>query len=349
MTSQVAHRVAAHVLIAIPTYNRAAALRDTLNTLAPQLDQGVFVLIIDNCSTDETPVVCEEFRSCFPQNARVLRNTVNIGACPNIMRCFETGDHGWLWVLPDDDIVAPNAVTLIREHASQHPTASFINFSTSLLSAQNATRTRDTVVNGLDGLLSACDSFGNLLFLAATVYNVSRIRDVIRPAYNSIPTFAPQVAVQLLALAAANNTAILAASPIAEWSGQVEWDRRAVANGLTNMLAYAPSVTGRRRLFQLIEREFPFSASHPMLAGLNALVDGERALSDRIIRCGIICGYTGKYTFHSVFLLILRGLLRLRLDVPLRALRALIDRQRRYFRDAAKGGSVTNWHECDRL
>jgi glycosyltransferase involved in cell wall biosynthesis len=46
--------------IAIITYNRAAALRRTIGQLAAGAFRGCKLRILDNCSTDETPRVCEE-------------------------------------------------------------------------------------------------------------------------------------------------------------------------------------------------------------------------------------------------------------------------------------------------
>ena len=69
--------------IAIPTYNRAAALEQTLGIVVPQLDSGSRLVVIDNASSDDTAAVCDRYvRTGAPID--IIRNRVNIGANANI-------------------------------------------------------------------------------------------------------------------------------------------------------------------------------------------------------------------------------------------------------------------------
>ena len=65
--------------ICIPTYNRAAILRDTLEKYSScaEFDDSVEIVISDNASPDETPAVCKEFTQKF-SNIRYYRNVVNV-------------------------------------------------------------------------------------------------------------------------------------------------------------------------------------------------------------------------------------------------------------------------------
>ena len=88
--------------IFVITYNRAAALDRTLR----QLDETPFaacrITVLDNCSTDETPAVCEAQRQRF-RHLRVVRHRRNIGLCANYLRVVELSDRLYTWVLCDDD------------------------------------------------------------------------------------------------------------------------------------------------------------------------------------------------------------------------------------------------------
>lgn len=52
--------------ICIPTRNRAALLRELLESIVSQIEPDVEIVISDNGSTDETPRIIAEFRDRFP-------------------------------------------------------------------------------------------------------------------------------------------------------------------------------------------------------------------------------------------------------------------------------------------
>ncbi|HVC90960.1 MAG TPA: glycosyltransferase family 2 protein [Acidobacteriaceae bacterium] len=100
--------------IAIPTFNRAKYLRESLSTLFDQLDAQptVELLVSDNASSDETSAVIDEFQT-RGLKLRYLRNEVNLGVDANFLRCFEQACGKYLWVLGDDDIVVPGGLNKI--------------------------------------------------------------------------------------------------------------------------------------------------------------------------------------------------------------------------------------------
>ena len=97
--------------IAIPTYNRAACLKDLLSALADQLkdEPRVELIISDNASPDETPSVVQDFVARGLQ-VRYIRNAQNIGPDANFLQCFEAARGKYVWVFSDDDLIIPGAV-----------------------------------------------------------------------------------------------------------------------------------------------------------------------------------------------------------------------------------------------
>lgn len=67
------------VSICIPTYNRSAVLKDTMERITsdPAFDEEVELIISDNNSTDNTREVVQKFTAKFP-NVRYYRNEANI-------------------------------------------------------------------------------------------------------------------------------------------------------------------------------------------------------------------------------------------------------------------------------
>lgn len=100
--------------IAIPTYNRANYLSQLLSSLSGQLaaHPEVELLVSDNASTDTTPTVISEFES-NALKMRYVRNQVNCGADANFLQCFELSRGKYVWLVGDDDIIAPGSLDKI--------------------------------------------------------------------------------------------------------------------------------------------------------------------------------------------------------------------------------------------
>lgn len=97
----------------IPCFNEALVLGDTLSSvLAAGLSPGD-VVVIDDCSTDETGAIAERFQ------VRVLKNTRNLGKSRSIKRAIEVlqelGLHEFVSVLDADTLVDPDYFRIVTE------------------------------------------------------------------------------------------------------------------------------------------------------------------------------------------------------------------------------------------
>jgi abequosyltransferase len=98
--------------IAIPTYNRRKYLEELLICLKPQLadQQKVELLISNNASPDDTEEMVQSLQK-QGLRAKYVRNAENIGADANFVQCFTLATGKYLWILGDDDLLTPNAVS----------------------------------------------------------------------------------------------------------------------------------------------------------------------------------------------------------------------------------------------
>lgn len=100
--------------IAVPTYNRAPSLRRSLAAIIRQIDSipqawdRIELLVSDNCSTDDTPVVIASFAQTSPLKA--TRSTENIGMDGNFIALFKRATGRHLWLISDDDLLVDNAL-----------------------------------------------------------------------------------------------------------------------------------------------------------------------------------------------------------------------------------------------
>lgn len=106
------------VELAIVTYNRAGPLERTLEFLHASPFAGCRISVLDNCSTDQTPAVCERWRDRFPE-LETLRHSRNLGFTGNYLRAVERSRATYTWVLSDDETYdfsdCGDLVTALRE------------------------------------------------------------------------------------------------------------------------------------------------------------------------------------------------------------------------------------------
>jgi len=120
--------------IAIPTYNGASTIRETLNSIVSQLEDSVETVVSDNASTDETAEIVQEYQSKYPV-IRYFCNGENLGFDRNCDLAVRRSKGEYVWLFSDDDKLANGAIEkvmdVIRKYADI--AAIFVNYKGSVL------------------------------------------------------------------------------------------------------------------------------------------------------------------------------------------------------------------------
>ncbi len=110
--------------LCIPTYNRAPMLRESLEAVLSQAAHDTEVVVSDNASTDETPLVLSKMQAAYPHvPVRVLRQPSNQGPDANIYAVIKAALGEFVYVLSDDDVLLPGAVAKLLELMRVYPEA----------------------------------------------------------------------------------------------------------------------------------------------------------------------------------------------------------------------------------
>jgi len=112
--------------LVVPTFNRAALLSQSLHAIltqiTPGLAQTVEVLVIDNASPDNTPAIVAQAQNDFPHvTLRSVRRPENIGCDANFCDAPNLARGQWVYLLSDDDVLLPGAVTTLLRLIAEHP------------------------------------------------------------------------------------------------------------------------------------------------------------------------------------------------------------------------------------
>lgn len=111
--------------IAIPTYNRKDLLKRALDSIEPQLNSKIEVLVSDNASDDGTD---EMMVTHFP-SIRFIKNEKNMGADYNFLQCYQEARGKYVILFGSDDRLAVGALAYIVDFLEKNDCdLTFINY-----------------------------------------------------------------------------------------------------------------------------------------------------------------------------------------------------------------------------
>jgi glycosyltransferase involved in cell wall biosynthesis len=99
--------------VCMPSYNAATIIGATIESLLRQTFADWELLVVDDCSTDETEAVVRGFSD---PRIRFSKNEQNLGYVGNFQKCCDLAQGTYAFFLANDDILSPLA--LERTHAA---------------------------------------------------------------------------------------------------------------------------------------------------------------------------------------------------------------------------------------
>jgi len=109
------------VSVIVPNYNHARFLKRRLDSVVSQTFKDFELIILDDCSTDDSRTVIEEYRS-FSKVSVINYNTINSGSP------FHQWEKGvrlacgeWIWIAESDDWADDSFLDYMLKEAERHP------------------------------------------------------------------------------------------------------------------------------------------------------------------------------------------------------------------------------------
>ena len=168
--------------VGLVTFNRAACVRKTLESFFDVRSplRGVHFYVFDNCSTDDTERVVNDFAEKCP-SVRYIKNSFNIGPNGNIVRAIEYISRSGVeygWVIGDDDLYDFSHWAQVEVAMHRHEKV--------ICCARY--HLPDEYLNDVARQLLQLNFLGGLIFSTSLIYG-----DVVRCMYDSIYTMFPHL------------------------------------------------------------------------------------------------------------------------------------------------------------
>lgn len=106
------------VSVCIPTYNGERYLRQCLESAINQTYSKLEVLVVDDCSTDSTAHITQQFAS-RDKRIRALKNDHNLGLVGNWNRCIELAHGEWIKFAFQDDFLQTDCIEKMLSAATR--------------------------------------------------------------------------------------------------------------------------------------------------------------------------------------------------------------------------------------
>lgn len=140
----------------MPVYNGGALFEKALLSVLQQSYRDIVVLISDNCSSDETSLICQKYAA---QDSRIVyhRQRENLGANGNFDFILEAATTEFFMYVAADDFISPNYV-----EDNLHFLLENSDYAASTCPVRFSTGETDSAIVG-DGVVSQADPYDRLM------------------------------------------------------------------------------------------------------------------------------------------------------------------------------------------
>lgn len=114
------------VSIVLPTYNGSRYIKDSINSIIGQTFLDWELIIINDCSTDETLAICEEFAQ-KDNRIKVFSNQENLKLPASLNVGFSKATGEYLTWTSDDNLYKPNAIEVMSKYLDNNSNVDFVS------------------------------------------------------------------------------------------------------------------------------------------------------------------------------------------------------------------------------
>jgi glycosyltransferase involved in cell wall biosynthesis len=124
------------VSVLVPVFNVERYVSQALESIAKQSHRNLQVLVVDDCSTDRTRMIVEEFCDRDPR-FQLIRNPSNLRIVKALNRALERADGAYIARCDGDDIMELDRIERQLAYLSAHPEVDLVGCSLKFIDENN--------------------------------------------------------------------------------------------------------------------------------------------------------------------------------------------------------------------
>ena len=98
------------ITVLLATYNGARHIREQIDSLLAQTYSNFKIIISDDGSSDETPLIIDEYCKKYPDKISLIKGEPTGSACGNFSALFEAVDDDYIMFCDQDDVWLPKKI-----------------------------------------------------------------------------------------------------------------------------------------------------------------------------------------------------------------------------------------------
>lgn len=118
------------VSVCIPAYNSAEYIKETIQAVLNQTYRNLELIVIDDCSADNTAELVEQIKD---PRVRLVRNEQNLGMTGNWNKCLQEASGDYMKLLCADDILKPESIEYEIKPLLKYPDIDLVSSDTELI------------------------------------------------------------------------------------------------------------------------------------------------------------------------------------------------------------------------
>lgn len=123
------------VSVCIPAYNAALYIKQAVESALAQSYRDFEIVIVDNCSTDETVSLIDSLIIKNSGRIRLFRNTSNIGLVANLNKCLSYAEGRYIKFLCADDLLLEGCLEKMADGLDMYPSVKLVTCGRKLVDA----------------------------------------------------------------------------------------------------------------------------------------------------------------------------------------------------------------------
>ncbi len=124
------------VSICIPAYNASATIGDTIQSLLDQVYKNIEIVVVNDCSKDDTEMVVKNFHD---PRIKYVNNESNLGLNANWQKTILGAKGEYVILLGHDDMLLPSCVERLSGLFERHRHVGMIGFRAKVIPHGNTT------------------------------------------------------------------------------------------------------------------------------------------------------------------------------------------------------------------
>ena len=114
------------VSVIVPNYNHAPFLKERIESILNQTYQDFELILLDDCSTDDSHVVFDGYRN-HPKVTSVVYNEKNSGSpFAQWQKGISIAKGDWIWIAESDDVAESNFLEMLISNVDKYPSVGLV-------------------------------------------------------------------------------------------------------------------------------------------------------------------------------------------------------------------------------